>query len=310
MEPLAAEQIHGNWATTLLPLDDREQIDWSRLRDQLDAIIAAGVDGLYCHGTSGEFEALSEDEFDRVSAMIAERCEAAGTPFQIGANHTSPPVAIERVRRAAALRPGAIQVILADWYPLSDAECVDCLTRYAEAAAPIGLVLYNPPHAKRVLSPEAFGRLHRVVPALVGLKVADGDDAWYRQMRAHAGGLSLFVPGHNLATGLRQGASGAYSNVACLQPARAQRWYELMHRDYGRALRIQGAIQAFMQDHVVPLRDRDGYGNMALDKLLAAIGGWTDLDTRLRWPYRGVPREHVQRLRPIAHRELAEFFEL
>ena len=237
--------------------------------------------------------------------MLAERCQAHSMPFQIGATHTSPQLALQRVRRAARLRPGALQVILADWYPLSDPEAIDCLARFAEAADGIGLVLYNPPHAKRVLDPEAWGRIAAAVPALVGTKVG-GNDAWYAAMRQHAPRLSLFVPGHQLATARRCGAHGSYSNVACLSPAGAARWYRQMSADPAAALDLQKRLQAFFARYIRPLIDRDHYSNAAVDKLLAAAGDWAPVGTRLRWPYRSIDRQIVQQLRTAVAAELPE----
>ena len=51
-----------------------------------------------------------------------------------------------------------------------------------------------------------------------------------------------------------------------------------------------------------------GYGNAALDKALAATGGWAPIGTRLRWPYRPVPAPAVDALRQAARDELPEFF--
>lgn len=308
MRPLSADEITGNWATLLLPINADESIDFARLAGEIDYLVTAGVDGIYSNGTAGEFYAQSEREFDRVSELLAERCERANVPFQIGANHTSPAIALDRVRRAAALRPSAIQVILADWHPLSDDEAIAYLQRLAEVAAPVGLVLYNPPRAKRVLPPEAYARIAPAVPGLVGIKVADGDAAWYAAMRRHAGTLSIFVPGHHLASGIAQGASGSYSNVACLHPVGAQRWSDLIARDPDAGLELEQRIRAFMRDHIAPYITRDGYANQAVDKLLAAIGGWASIGTRLRWPYRWIAPGDADRLRPIARRYVPELF--
>src|SRR5258706_296956 len=95
--------------------------------------------------------------------------------------------------------------------PINADDSLD-FARLAAAADPIGLVLYNPPHAKVVLTPAQIGRLRDAVPGLIGVKVADGDAAWYAEMRAHCQGLAVFVPGHHLATGIANGAVGAYSN--------------------------------------------------------------------------------------------------
>lgn len=304
MKPLPAVEIRGTWAPVLLPLDDSERIDLGALDAQLDALLEADVDGIYTNGTSGEFYAQSEDEFDRVIELVAGRCEPAGVPFQIGVSHTSAQTSLERLRRAAAVAPSAFQVILPDWVAPSDHEAVAFLDRLAEAADPVGLVLYNPPHAKRVLAPAEIGALRRDVPGLVGLKVVDDGPQWYAAMREEARGLSVFVPGHHLASGLAEGAAGAYSNVACLQPAGAARWGR---SDRDAALALETRIRRFLDAHVEPLK-QVGLSNAALDKLLAAAGDWAPVGTRLRWPYRGAPPELAVRLRPIAREALPELF--
>lgn len=309
MEPLRAQDITGNWCTLLLPINADESIDYARLDDELAYLVAVRPDGIYSNGTAGEFYAQTENEFDRINQLMAERCESAGVSFQIGANHMSPQLSLERIKRAAQLKPSAIQVILADWHPLTDDEAIACLERMAEAADPVGLVLYNPPRAKRILVPEQFGKLKNAIPGLVGLKVVDHGPDWYAAMRQYAGELSVFVPGHRLATGFQYGAAGSYSNVACLQPAGAQRWFDLMGKDIDAALDIENRIQSFVDEAIVPFITAQGYANQAVDKLLAAIGGWASIGTRLRWPYRWIDAEEAERLRPIAHNRIPELFE-
>jgi len=63
-----------------------------------------------------------------------------------------------------------------------------------------------------------------------------------------------------------------------------------------------------MDEHVVPFRRDHGYSNAALDKLLAAVGGWGPVGTRLRRPYRWISESEVPRLRDIARRDVPELF--
>jgi dihydrodipicolinate synthase/N-acetylneuraminate lyase len=127
MKPLSATEIRGNWATLLLPIQADEQIDYGRLEAEIDYLIKAQVDGIYSNGSAGEFYTQTEAEFDRVNQTLAERCERAGMPFQIGATHTSAQMALERVKRAAFLQPSAIQVILPDWFAPSNEEALEAL---------------------------------------------------------------------------------------------------------------------------------------------------------------------------------------
>jgi len=307
--PLTRQNLRGTWGTLLLPIRADESIDYDALEEEIAFMIHAGVAGIYSNGSAGEFYAQSHDEFIEINTRLARACQAAGTHFQIGASHPFAQETLQRIRSTRHLAPDAYQVILPDWFVVRGAEVDAYLEKIIEAAAPAGIILYNPPHAKRQLPIEEIGRLAAQFPGLLGVKVAGGDEAWYRAMRETCGDLSVFIPGHLLATGIAQGAHGSYSNVACLHPAAAVRWNEMILSNPADALLIQQEILAFLERHIIPYI-KDGHVNAAADKLLAAIGNWSRVGTRLRWPYRWIPEEDVAPLRKIAHTELAKFFTL
>lgn len=301
--------ILGNWATLLLPVRPDDSIDHDLLAAELDHFIAARVDGVYSNGSAGEFHTQTEAEFDAVSALLAEKCRRAGVPFQIGACHMSAQLSRERIRRTKALRPAAFQIVLPDWFVPAWDEIRAFLAVMQEDAAPVPLVLYNPPHAKRRLTPDEWRRVTEEFPGVVGCKVPGGDDAWYAAMQPVMARISVFIPGHQLASGIARGAHGAYSNVACLSPAGAQRWADLCRRDLPAALEEEKRIQTFWLGHVAPLITRDGLCNMAADKAAAAAGGWLPgFAPRLRWPYRAADEATVAALANAARREVPELF--
>lgn len=307
MKSLAAQDLHGNWATLLSVWNADDSLNLGRVSAEIDALIAAKVDGIYSNGTAGEFHTQLENEFDQISELLAEKCHAANQPFQIGVSHMSAQISQERLRRVLHLAPGAVQLILPDWFPTTEAENIAFLQTMAETANGIGLVLYNPPHAKHVLSPQEVGLLSRQIPALIGLKTAGGDAEWYAGMREHLAGVSVFVPGHLLASGVEFGACGSYSNVACLNPAAAQKWTDLMSDDLPAALEIEGRLRKFMDTHIAPFITEQGYCNAACDRLMALIGGWADVGTSMRWPYRSIAQTEADRLRTIVRDMIPEF---
>ena len=309
MKPLNAADIRGNWATLLLPIREDDEIDFALLSDEIEHFIAARVDGIYSNGSAGEFHTQTEAEFDRISGLLAEKCERAGVPFQIGACHMSAQLSRERIRRTKALRPSAFQVILPDWFVPSWEEIRAFLSVMIAEAAPVPLVLYNPPHAKRRLTPAEWLAITNEFPGIVGIKVPGGDDAWYEAMQPVMKKFSVFIPGHQLASGVARGAHGAYSNVACLSPAGAQRWADLCRADLPVALALEKRIQPFWLAHIAPLITRDGLCNMAADKAAATAGGWlAGMTPRLRWPYRSAPTAAIEVIAAAARAEVPELF--
>ena len=290
----------------LLPIAPDESIDLGRLREELEVLVSAELAGCYTNGTAGELHALDEAEHDAVSEIVAQRCGRAGVAFQIGASHMSGQVSLSRIARARSLQPAAIQVVLPDWLPLSPIEVRAAVERMVSVADPVPIVLYNPPHAKTVCTPEQMADLANELPGLIGVKVA-GDDEYFLRLHAAAPQLSLFAPGHFLAHARHLGAVGSYSNIACLDPAGALAWERQMDADPDGADAFGRRILDFFDQYMKPLKAQ-GYSDTALDKALAAVGGWAPVGTRTRWPYSAVPDEEIATLRPIARAALPELF--
>lgn len=301
------QRLSGSWVTLLLPVQEDDSICFSRLAEQIDQLIAMKVSGIYSNGTACEFYNQSEEEFDQISNLLAEKCRASGMPFQIGCSHMSPKLSLERLRRTVHLQPDAVQVILPAWTIPSMQECIRFLTQIQEVAGSIKLVLYNPPHAGKVLKPEEFRQLYDGGISLAGCKVSGGDASWYTRMQTLMPDMALFVPGHTLASGTLLGAAGAFSNVACIHPGAAQEWYHMMHRDSDAALELESRLGLFMRNYIRPFISEQRFSNQAVDKFMAAVGGWTAVGTRLRWPYQAISDTEVARIREAGKAIIPEF---
>jgi dihydrodipicolinate synthase/N-acetylneuraminate lyase len=121
----------GNWATLLLPISASDAIDYGLLGREIDCLVEAKVDGIYSNGTAGEFHTQSTREFFEVNRLLAEKCHAAKMPFQIGANHPCAQEALERIKITRKLDPAGYQVILPDWFPVTDSSSTTRRTRSA-----------------------------------------------------------------------------------------------------------------------------------------------------------------------------------
>ena len=112
MHPLTHTTLVGNWATLLLATNKNGEIDYKRMGDEIDILIASSPCGIYSNGTAGEFYTQNEEEFIKTSELLAEKCSAASIPFQIGVSHMSPQISLNRLQAVKSLNPGAVQVIL------------------------------------------------------------------------------------------------------------------------------------------------------------------------------------------------------
>lgn len=311
MKPLNSREIFGNWATLLLTTDQCGRLNYSNLADEIDVLIASRPNGIYSNGTAGEFYTQTEDEFDRISLLLSEKCEETGVPYQIGVSHMSPQISLERLRRIRHLHPGAVQVILPDWFPVTLDEAIVFLQKIEEEANDISLILYNPPHAKKQLRPENWAVLKKNIPSLMGVKAFDqnGNESWYKEMRASSEELSVFIPGHRLASGIQNGANGSYSNMACLNPFAAQQWFELTGSDMSAAMELESRINKFMDTMIAPFITQQNFANHACDRFMAQLGGWANTGVNLRWPYQSIPQQYISKIKPIAQQLIPEFFE-
>jgi hypothetical protein len=81
-----------------------------------------------------------------------------------------------------------------------------------------------------------------------------------------------------------------------------------MGSDPEGAMEPETRTRRFLAEHILPFRRDHGIANQGLDKRLAAVGGWCNAGTRLRWPYSWIPEEETLRLRPVAREMMPELF--
>lgn len=308
MKPLTPATLKGTWSTLLLPLNELDEIQWSLIDDQLTALAAAEVDGIYFNGTACEFFSQSNEEFLRLARTSAAFCEDRSIPFQIGASHAQAAESLRRIEQTRELNPGAFQVILPEWTPLGWSEILEFLKRMTKAADTIPLVIYNPPNAQKVLTPAEWHQLTQEVAGIIGIKVAGGDEAWHNEMGNAANHMSVFVAGVQLGSGIINGcASGSYSNLACLTPQGAVDWYQRILSNPQTALEQESQILNVFGKAIAPFRG--AFSNSALDKALASAGAWTGISSRVRWPLASIAESDVQLLSTQFRKGLPFLFE-
>lgn len=165
-------RVEGIIPAMVTPFDDNGKIHEAVLRRMVRRFLEAGVSGLFCLGTNGEFFALSEDEKVRVTEIVAD--EAGGkVPVYAGTGAISTE---ETVRVASLLeRAGAdaLSVITPYFLSFTQQELYEHYARIAESTQ-LPIVLYNiPSRTSNTLQPNTVARLAEI-PNIVGLKDSSG----------------------------------------------------------------------------------------------------------------------------------------
>ena len=295
----------GIWGTILLPIKNNE-IDWVAFKEQVNILCDSNVHVIYTNGKAEECHNQTEDEFDKLSEIVAGIAIKKNKKFQLGLSHTNPRVCRERAKRLKHLKPNGFQVTLPDWWPPTFEESKNFIMGMQEVVESIYMILYNPPHAKVLLTLKEISLLAHQAKNLVGIKCAGGDDSWYQNRRELLKNFSVFVPGHTVVFGKPLGANGSYSNVACLSPNGAVMIWKLIDNDIEKAKNIESRVNNFMKTHIIPLASR--LSNTGLDKLLASVGGWGPISEKVLWPYEGASFEEVKKIKVIAKQDLPELF--
>ncbi len=177
------------------PFDARENLDESSLRRLVDAVIAAGVDGVVTTGVFGEADRLEDDERVRVIEIVVDQT-AGRVPVTVGVTH--PALRVVVARTLAAERIGAAAVMVA---PLvTDRDFVDAVC----ASTHLSVVIQDYPDATGVRLPlDYLASLEGVLVKLEEAPTAPKIAELHRRVPAMPifGGRGAVEAVHDLAAG-------------------------------------------------------------------------------------------------------------
>lgn len=209
------DQPHGIVSAIVTPFNEDESIDYRAWQPIIDALIGAGVDGIFFAGGQGEFYCLSEEERKAVCAF-GVKAIAGRVPVyaNVGAVTTGETVRLARAAEAVGVD---YAVVITPYYlrPTPD----ELVEHYAEVcrSVRIPVLAYNMPARTGVeLTPSVLRRVCTMRSNLIGLKDTSGKIDQLPEW--NAAGMAVFMGRDDLITrALDLGAVGAVtacSNVA------------------------------------------------------------------------------------------------
>lgn len=167
--------IKGVVVPILTPIDENENIDEPKLRNQVDYVIDGGVSGILAFGSNGEFYMVEEDEMERgLKIMVDQAKGRVPVYFGIGAINTKKCCRLAQM--AVANGAAAVSVLQPMFLKPTYDELFLHFKTIADSVPDTPMLLYNNPgRVGYTLSAHLIEELAHKVPNIVGMKDTSGD---------------------------------------------------------------------------------------------------------------------------------------
>jgi 4-hydroxy-tetrahydrodipicolinate synthase len=255
-------RLKGIFCPTLVPFDDRGEIDEPELRRFLTWLIDQGVHGLYPNGSTGEFTRLTLEERRRIVRIACETARGR-VPVLAGAAEANVKETLAACEAYAGMGAAAVAIVSPFYFRLSP----DSVYAYfAEIArhSPIDVTLYNIPAFASAIDLTTIRRLAEF-PRVVGIKDSSGDMAFMMRMIA---AVRPSRPDFSFLTGweavlapmLMIGCDGGTHASSNAVPEVTRRIYDLCgDGNYQDAMRWQFRILELFDAMLLPFEFPDGF---------------------------------------------------
>lgn len=235
----------------ITPMTKDYKVNIPALRKLIDYMIDGGVHGIFAIGTTGEFYALTNDEYREVLEVTVDQV-AGRVPVYAGANAIGTREAIQLADIAGKVGGiDAISVLTPYFVSVTQNEIYDHFKSIADSTD-MNVIMYdNAPKTHVTIKPATVARLADV-KNIVGMKDSTGDltntaDIIGRTTRVGKDFHAMMGRDSLIHAALCYGATGAVAAAANIAPALCASIY-----DKYMAGDIQGSLDA--QYDLVPLR--------------------------------------------------------
>lgn len=168
-----AEIANGIIAAMVTPMDNKGNINFDELRNQVDRQINAGISGVFTLGTNGEGYILDHDEKLKVMKAVIEEANHR-VPIYVGTGCVSTAETIELSQQAEKIGADALSVIT-PWFAKASQEDLYQHYKALNDAVHIPILLYNiPARTGNALAPQTVARLADL-PNIKGVKDSSGN---------------------------------------------------------------------------------------------------------------------------------------
>lgn len=282
-------------ATAVVPWTTAWQLDERLFRRELAMMLAAGYRHIYIFGTAGEGYAVSDQQFLQISRVYVEVLREGGAEPMIGVISLSLPTIIARIEAARELGARQFQISLPSWGALTDGELFTFFEQVLGRFPDCRFLHYNLLRAKRLVTPEEYGRLAAAHPNLVATKNSTDAMSRVRGLLTQAPQLRHFLTETGFAHGSLLGECGLLISVASVNARTARAFFAAgQARDAATVLRLSGELQQIGKA-LVGVAGGGEFIDGAYDKILWKLHD-PEFPLRLLPPYRAARDDAAEQL--------------
>ena len=232
----------------ITPLTKDYKVNIPALRKLIDFLIDGGVHGIFAIGTTGEFYALTNAEYQEILEVTIDQVKGR-VPVYAGANSIGTRESIALAKIAEKVGVAALSALTPYFITVSQNELYNHFAAIAGSTS-LPITLYdNSPKTHLSIKPATVEKLARI-PNIVGMKDSTGDLTNTADIINRTRGMEFSVMmGRDslIHAGLAYGASGAVAATANVAP-------KLVSDIYNKY--VSGDIAGSLEDQyrLVPLR--------------------------------------------------------
>ena len=247
--------IRGVVTPLITPVDAKERVSETGLRNLIEHVLSGGVHGVFVLGSTGEFYGIDYDEKKRATEITIDQVKGR-VPVYVGASAITTRECVKLSKMAEAARAQAVTVLTPMFINPSEEELYQHFRTIAESTALPVLVYNNPDRTGINMSATLIERLAGI-PNIVGAKDSSGDLTLTSEYIRHTRGKGFRVMAgrDTLILGtLVYGGVGCVAATSNVAPSLVVDIYnKFMAGD------IQGSLEA--QYRLAPLRVAFGLGS-------------------------------------------------
>ncbi|SCP98903.1 4-hydroxy-tetrahydrodipicolinate synthase [Anaerobium acetethylicum] len=231
------------------------KVDYDRLREMVDFLIDNGVHGLFPMGTTGEFYAVSDEEYREILMTVKDQTKGR-VPVYGGASHITTRGVIRLLKICEDVGMDAVSVLTPMFVSQTQDELYTYYKTVAESTS-LPIIMYNnKPKTNVTIEPTTVARLSEIVN-IIGVKDSTGDMTntaeYIRLTRGNDNFHVLMGRDTLIHAALCYGATGAIASCANVAPRVCADIY-----DKYMAGDVKGSLEA--QYLLAPLRIACGMG--------------------------------------------------